>query len=75
LVEHAKENNGVYRGNPYTRGDANIDIPQYDIFKVGVYDGEYLSEDYYVCRVLRELGFEVYVDINCKNKHNGVFSF
>jgi len=42
---------------------------------VGVYDGEYLSEDYYVCRVLRELGFEVHVDVSCQTKHNGVFSF
>jgi len=75
LVEYAKENNDVYRGNPHTRGDANIEIPQYDIFKVGVYDGEYLSEDYYVCRVLRELGFEVHVDVSCQTKHNGVFSF
>jgi len=75
LVEHAKENGDIYGGNPHTRGDADIEISQYDIFKTGVFDGEYLSEDYYVCRVLRELGFDTNVDMTCKTKHNGMFSF
>lgn len=75
LVAHAVKNDDVYSGNPHTRGDANIEIPQYDIFKTGVFDGEYLSEDYYVCRVLRELGFDTYVDTTCRTVHNGMFSF
>lgn len=75
LVEKAKGDGDVYTGNPHSRGDADIEIPQYDIFKTGVFDGEYLSEDYYVCRVLRDLGFKVYVDLTCQTRHNGMFSF
>jgi len=75
LVEKAIKDGDVYGGNTHTRGDANDEITQYDIFKTGVFDGEYLSEDYYVCRVLRELGFPTYVDTNVQTKHNGMFSF
>lgn len=75
LVEKAITDGDVYGGNPHTRGDADDQIPQYDIFKTGVFDGEYLSEDYYVCKVLRELGFYTHVDMTCKTKHNGMFSF
>ena len=74
LVEDAKGDNRVYGANPHTRGQA-ADIPMYDIFGVGVFDGEYLSEDYVVCRKLQELGFNVYVDPNVKNRHNGMFVF
>jgi len=49
--------------------------PQYDVFKVGVFDGEYLSEDYYACRTLRELGFDVYVDTSVQTVHNGNYPF
>jgi len=75
LVDLANENGDIYSGNKHTRGDVDGNIPQYDIFKTGVFDGEYLSEDYYVCKTLRDLGFEVYVDTTCKTKHSGMFSF
>lgn len=75
LVDTANANGDVYSGNQHTRGDADDNIPQYDVFKTGVFDGEYLSEDYYVCKVLRELGFDVHVEMTCQTKHSGMFSF
>lgn len=75
LVAKAVDDGDVYGGNPHTRGDSDEAIPQYDIFKTGVFDGEYLSEDYYVCRVLSELGLPTYVDTTVQTKHNGMFSF
>ncbi len=75
LVDNAIENDDVYYPNPHTRGHADPNIKMYDIFKTGVYDGDYLSEDFYVCKVLMELGFNVYVDPNVRTKHNGMFVF
>jgi len=75
LVGYAKDNNNSYYLNSHTRGDAQPDVKMYDIFQTGVFDGEYLSEDYYVCRILRELGFDIFVDPNIKVKHNGMFVF
>lgn len=75
LVEKAKEEDDIYYPNPHTRGDAQPDIELYDIFKVGVFDKDYLSEDYYVCKNLMELGFDVFVDPSVQTKHNGMFVF
>lgn len=51
----------------------NIDkVTQYDVFKSGVIDGEYQSEDYWFCLSLRNIGFDVFVDTNIKTVHNGV---
>ena len=47
----------------------------YDVCKVGVHKDLYLSEDYYLCRDLRELGFNVYVDRTIKTRHNGMMEF
>jgi hypothetical protein len=49
--------------------------PQYDVFQVGVKDGEYLSEDYWVCKTLQEKGFKVYVDTSIPVRHNGNYCF
>ena len=39
------------------------DARQYDAFRIGADgNGFYLSEDWYVCKVLREIGFDIYVD-------------
>lgn len=75
LIDYAISNNDIYYPNPHTRGDNKSDIKMYDVFKTGVYDGEYLSEDYYVCKVLRELGFDIFVDLNIATKHNGMYVF
>ncbi len=70
LIEEAKADGRVY-GRPKTaRGDWDADI-HYDVFRTGVVNGEYLSEDYWVCRVLRTLGFPVYVDPLVVTRHHG----
>ncbi len=74
LVNDAKENNNVYYSNPYTRGN-KTDMLMYDVFKTGVKDMVYDSEDYYACRSLIELGFDIFIDTNAVVQHNGMFSF
>lgn len=74
LVKHAKDNEDIYQSNPHTRGDAK-QLEMYDIFKTGVVNGEYLSEDYWVCRTLKELGYEIFVDTIIKTRHNGMYEF
>jgi len=74
LVEKAISDNDVYYSNKHTRGDAQ-QINMYDVFKTGVFDNEYYSEDFYVAKVLRELGFDVFVDTTVPTKHNGMYVF
>lgn len=46
---------------------------QYDIFKVGVNNANvYESEDFYVCSLLRKLGYEIYVDSSTPVSHGEV---
>jgi hypothetical protein len=54
-----------------------IDSPNelYDVFKTGVVNGIYLSEDWYICRTLRKLGFDIYVDSSSKVIHSGEYGF
>lgn len=47
----------------------------YDVCKVGVNKDLYLSEDYYLCRDLKELGYNIYVDRTIRTKHNGMMEF
>jgi len=64
-----------YENDPrYTRGNTLI-TRCFDAFKIGVFDGVYLPEDYSTCRRLRDLGFEVYVDLTIPVKHNGMHGF
>ncbi|MFA7324384.1 MAG: hypothetical protein WC005_08500 [Candidatus Nanopelagicales bacterium] len=41
----------------------------YDVFQVGARDGMYYSEDWHLCRLLRELGFEIHVDSSSSCAH------
>ena len=47
----------------------------FNIFPVGIVDGEYLSEDFYFCKIVRDLGHKVYVDSTIKVRHNGNYVF
>ena len=47
----------------------------FDVFKNGVYDNQYLSEDYYVCKKLINMGYNIYIDNTIETKHFGVVSF
>lgn len=60
-----------YDANRNTRGDAMNVGQHYDIFRCGFCDGEYLSEDYWVCRDLRALQIPVWVDWSIKTRHWG----
>jgi hypothetical protein len=63
-----------YSRNPLSRG-VNEDITMYDVFRTAVVDGQYLSEDYFVCETLKKNGFEIYVDTSVATRHNGNFVF
>ena len=73
LVEDAKINNHVYTSNPHSRGiNQKVDVTeQYDIFKVGVVNGTYLSEDYFACATLKNMGYTIYCDDSIQAIHNG----
>lgn len=75
LVNNAQKNEDVYYSNPHTRGDADPNLKMYDVFKTGVFEGEYDSEDYYACRTLRKLGFDIFVDPSVQVRHNGMYTF
>ena len=61
LIAEARREQLVYDRNPPMQGAGETSI-LYDVFRVGLVDGDYLSEDQWVCRVLRKLGYAIYVD-------------
>ena len=72
LVEAAKA-----KGDVYTLGreEKREGPPQYDIFQVGVRAGDYLSEDFWACQTLRELGYDIHVDSTLRVRHSGPHRF
>lgn len=73
LVEDAIAHSRVYARPSTVTGDTETDV-HYDVFRVGVHEGLYLSEDYWVCRRLLALGFDIFVDPSVVTIHNGVMS-
>lgn len=47
----------------------------YDLFKVGVHNGIYLSEDYYFCQLARECGIELWLDGDSTLMHIGKYNY
>lgn len=46
----------------------------YDVFRVGVTNNNfYQSEDFYVCSILKEMGYEIYVDSSTPISHGPVY--
>tara|TARA_R110000796_G_scaffold36615_2_gene93102 strand:- start:619 stop:1380 length:762 start_codon:yes stop_codon:yes gene_type:complete len=43
----------------------------YDLFRTGVIDGIYLSEDYYFCRLAIDAGIDLYLNLNATLGHIG----
>ena len=74
LVEYAIKEQRVYQTHKMLEY-ANAAKTHYDIFRVGIFNGEYLSEDFWVCQELRKLGFEVFVDTSVYTRHNGMLAF
>lgn len=58
----------------FSRGEKLAKV-NYDVFKIGVVNGHYLPEDYYLCYRLRQLGYQIYVDYSVIPKHNGMYGF
>jgi hypothetical protein len=73
LVSDARADGRVY-GPPASRGTPLAQV-HYDIFQVGVVGGEYLSEDYWVCHRLRQLGHRIYLDPEIATRHQGITEF
>ncbi len=70
LVEDAVEHGRCYDRPNTTRGDFDAAV-HYDVFRVGVLNNEYISEDFYACYTLRQLGFHVHVDPTILTRHHG----
>lgn len=64
----------IYKPSNLTRGYRQKEW-QYDVFQVGVVDGKYLSEDFWICHKLRNLGYKIYVLLSIPIIHNGNYSF
>lgn len=75
LVEAAKARGDVYELRNDDVKAPSGQPPQYDVFKVGVQDGDYLSEDFWICQSLRDLGVEIYVDPTIRTRHSGPHRF
>ena len=73
LIVEAKREQRVYEPNPLMQGAGEGAI-QYDVFRVGVVDGEYLSEDFWVCRTLRQLGYAIHVDPTIVIRHHATIA-
>lgn len=75
LIEDARDRGAVYSTPPgHFRSNREL-VTQYDVFQVGVVDGEYLSEDFWVCHRLRALDFEIHVDPGIQVRHHGPATF
>lgn len=67
IVSYCNENDAWYWDAPTQR-------KVYDVFKVGASKSKlYLSEDWYVCETLREIGYEIYIDGNSEINHAGYY--
>lgn len=63
------------------QNDSNID-PAFNKYCYALFDtgidpqsGRYLSEDYYFCRLLQQMGGEVWLDLSTKLNHVGSYTF
>lgn len=71
LADGAEREGLVYGPMNVRPGDTSATV-QYDIFRVGVEDGEYLSEDYWACHALRKLGYRIYMHPAVLTRHHGM---
>ncbi len=71
LIANARSDGRIYTCDNSMRGSELKAAVQYDVFRVGVADDEYLSEDYWVCRELRQLGFAIHIDPTIITRHSG----
>lgn len=72
LVEDAKAQGLVYARGDSSHGSEKRASVYYDVFRSGVIDDEYLSEDFWACRSLRRLGYAIHVDHSVVAQHQGM---
>jgi hypothetical protein len=70
LVKDAIDQGRAYERMSTMIGNTDTEV-YYDVFRVGVHGGHYLSEDFWVCRRLRTLGFDVLIDPSIITTHYG----
>lgn len=76
VVQKAKD-----QGRTYTfpagqdTNESMTGLEMYDVFQVGVVEGEYLSEDYWLCHELSALGHKIHVCDAVKVTHHGMHGF
>jgi hypothetical protein len=76
LVEDAIAAGKIYRNHHGYDSKENVDeMEMYDVFQVGVVDGVYLSEDYWLCRELKRLGFDAHITDSIQVTHYGTHGF
>lgn len=74
LIEDALAHGRVYEYQAES-SDGVETVVNYDVFQVGVTQKTYLSEDFWVCQRLRELGFDINVDLSVGTAHYGTQRF
>lgn len=50
-------------------------IQNFDVFRCGVVNEEYLSEDFFMCETLMKKGYTIFVDSTISTKHNGMSGY
>jgi hypothetical protein len=73
LVDEALARGAVYERMSTLVGDPGV-TTHYDVFRVGAVDGEYVSEDFWICATLRRLGFAIHVDPTIVTTHHGTMA-
>lgn len=76
VIEKVKAEGRIYqfpRGLDTTESLAGLTM--YDVFQVGVVDGEYLSEDFWLCKELGERGYDVHISDAVTVTHHGMHGF
>lgn len=74
LIGLAIKEERTYRINKMLLSD-RMPETHYDVFRVGISNNEYLSEDFWICKELKALGFEIFVDTSVYTRHYGVVAF
>lgn len=76
LVEAAKAEGLAYNNwSGYDNSATLTEMTMYDVFRVGAVDGRYVSEDFWACGKLRELGFTIHVTDAVQVTHYGMHGF
>lgn len=65
----------INRSKTYMKIFNGEDTIHYEVFKTGVSNNIYYSEDYFLCKDLREIGYKIYALKNTYVRHNGIYCF